>query len=281
MPIPLTTSYLEAIPYRTIKGKTLFLDLVRPDPLPATPLPVVVYIFGSGWSMALRQDQEQNPAQFLASNAPVCVASIDYRLSSEAIFPAQIADARAAVRWLRANAETYHLDATRIGVWGYSSGGHLASLVGTAADDESLDDSEDLKDISCRVQAAFTVSSPIDFLQMGGHHNAPDSAEARLIGGPVQENIERVRRANPIIYIDKSKSIPPFHLTHGERDDVVNVGQSRLFYQALVDAGVNATLLLLPEAAHEIGRSTPHWHPICQAALRFFQKHLRLTSQMA
>lgn len=268
------TSFIEAIPYRIINGQTLFLDIVRPEPLPATPLPVVIYLFGSGWAYNLRQEQDQNPARFLASHTNVCVASIDYRVSSQAIFPAQIADARAAVRWLRANAASYALDATRIGAWGYSSGGHLASLLGTAADDASLDDSADLKDISCRVQAVFSVSGPVDFLQMGGQHNEPDSSEALLIGGPVQENSEKVRRANPLTYISRAQYLPPFCLMHGEQDESVNVDQSRIFYQALVNAGADATLLLLPEAGHDIRQPTPYWDPICQAGLKFLQKYL-------
>src|SRR2546430_9359526 len=118
------TVRLEDIPYRTIDyignhsdhtggGLTLQLDMVRPDPLPPDPMPVVIYIFGSGWAENKRKDEEQNPAQFLAAHGGFCVVSIDYRLSSQAIFPAQIADARAAVRWLRAHAQTYHLDPER------------------------------------------------------------------------------------------------------------------------------------------------------------------------
>jgi acetyl esterase/lipase len=276
MPLPFQTTLVEALPYRTINGQTLFLDLVRPDPLPPGPLPVVIYIFGSGWAEARRQDAEQNPAQWLAAHAGVCVASIDYRLSSQAIFPAQIADARAAVRWLRAHAQAYHLDPTRMGVWGYSSGGYLASLLGIAAAEPSFDDSPDLAEFSCQVQAVFTVSGPVDFLTLGTWHNDPDSAEARLIGGPVQENVELVRRANPLSYMSSRGSIPPFHLTHGERDEIVLISQSQLLYEALSAAGVDATFLTLPAAGHAIGSSTPYWEKVNQAAQTFFRKYLRL-----
>jgi acetyl esterase/lipase len=269
------TVRLEDIPYRTIDGQTLFLDLVRPDPLPPAPLPVVIYLFGSGWAENLRRDEEQNPARFLASHAGVCVASIDYRLSSQAIFPAQVADARAAVRWLRAHAETYHLDPERVGVWGYSAGGHLASMLGVTADVSDFNEDDEFLDISCRVQAVFTVSNPVDFLQLGTWHNDPDSAEARLIGGPVQENVERVRRANPMTYLNAQTSLPPFHLTHGDQDDVVLIEQSRMLYQALLAVGCEATFLALPGAGHQLGFSTPYWGTIGHAALAFFQKYLR------
>jgi acetyl esterase/lipase len=249
--------------------------MVRPDPLPAYALPVVIYLFGSGWGENRRKDTEQNPAQFLAAHAGVCVVSIDYRLSSQAHFPAQIADVRAAVRWLRAHAGRYHLDPAHIGVWGYSAGGHLASLLGTAADEASFDDGTEFSHLPCHVQAVFTVSNPVDFLQMGGWHNAADSAESRLIGGPIQEHVEQVRRANPITYIRADHYLPPFHITHGDRDEVVLIEQSKMLYQALVAAGGDATLLTLAGAGHELGRSTPYWDTINQAALAFFQRHLK------
>ncbi len=276
MPLPFQTTLVEALPYRRINGQTLFLDLVRPDPLPPDPLPAVIYLFGSGWAEARRQDAEQNPAQWLAERVGVCVASIDYRLSSQALFPAQIADARAAVRWLRAHAETYHLDSSRIGVWGYSSGGYLAAFLGIAADKPSFDDSSELADYSCQVQAVFTVSSPVDFLQMGGEHDEPDSAEARLIGGPVQENPELVRRTNPLTYLNAHTPLPPFHLTHGDRDTMVLINQSQMLYEALLAVDCDATFLTLPGAGHPLGCSTPYWEPIGEAAIAFFQNHLHL-----
>jgi acetyl esterase/lipase len=274
MPLHSQINLVEDIPYRTIGAQTLFLDMVRPDPLPSTPMPVVIYLFGGGWAENFRKDPEQNPAQFLATSAGICVVSIDYRLSSQAVFPAQIADARTAVRWLRAHAHRYHLDAERIGVWGYSSGGHLAALLGTAAEEASFDDSADLVDISCRVQAVFTVGCPVDFLQMGGLHNEPDSAEARLIGGPVQENPGLVARANPMTYINAHIALSPFHLTHGEQDDVVLPEQSQMLYHALLAAGGDATLLILPGAGHRVGRSTLYWDRVNSASLAFFRKHL-------
>ena len=269
------TIMLEDIPYRTVNGEVLLLDMVRPDPLPSYALPVVIYLFGSGWGENRRKDAEQNPAQFLAAHAGVCVVSIDYRLSSQALFPAQIADARAAVRWLHTHAELYHLDPTHIGVGGYSAGGHLASLLGTAADEPSFDDDPNFSHLPCQVQAVFTVSNPVDFLQMGAWHNDADSAESRLIGGPIQEHVEQVRRANPITYIRADHYLPPFHITHGDRDEVVLIEQSQMLYQALVAAGGNATFLTLAGAGHELGHSTPYWDTINQAALAFFQKHLK------
>ena len=185
-----------------------------------------------------------------------------------------IALADAAVRWLRANAHAYQLDPARIGVWGYSSGGFLASFLGIAANEPSFDDSSEFADYSCQVQAVFTVSNPVDFLQMGGEHDAPDSAEARLIGGPVQENPELVRRANPLTYLKGYQTLPPFHITHGECDVVVLPNQSSMLYEALLAAHCDATLLILPNAGHALGHSTIYWEPVGNAAIAFFQRHL-------
>jgi acetyl esterase/lipase len=272
MHIPSGILRVENIPYRTIDGHTLLLDIVRPDPLPPDPMPVVLFLFGSGWMENRRKDEEQNPAPFLAAHGGLCVVTIDYRLSSQAIFPAQIVDARAAIRWLRAHADVYHLDAEHIGVWGYSAGGHVAAMLGTATDESTFDDPADRLEFSCRVQAVVTVSCPVDFLQMGDWHNDPDSAEARLIGGPVQEHKDWACRANPISYITRDAA--PFLLVHGDQDEVVRIQQAHLLYNALSQASVDIIFLPLPGAGHHLGRSTPYWDGVSKAALTFFNKHL-------
>lgn len=101
------------VPYRTVGGIPLLLDIIRPDPIPVEPMPVLMYLFGGGW---LSGDRKQNRNELLPVDTGLFTVSIDYRLSHQAIFPAQIADARAAVRWLRAHADDYHIDPERIGV---------------------------------------------------------------------------------------------------------------------------------------------------------------------
>jgi len=98
------------------------------------------------------------------------VASIDYRLTSVAPFPAQIEDCKAAVRWLRANASKYNLDPNRIGVCGFSAGGHLAALLGTSGGVRALEGGGDNLNVSSRVQAVLVVSGPVDFLRL--YHDA-------------------------------------------------------------------------------------------------------------
>ena len=109
--------------YKRVNGEVLTLDLYFPEKF-SGPLPVIVWIHGGGWS---RGRKERCPAVALVNDGYV-IASIDYRLTSTAPFPAQIEDCKAAVRWLRANASQYSLDPDHIGVWGHSAGGHLAAL---------------------------------------------------------------------------------------------------------------------------------------------------------
>ncbi len=169
------------------------LDLYIPEK-PDTPLPVIVWIHGGGW-MNGSKDGGGPALPFVGKG--YAVASINYRLSQHAPFPAQIEDCKAAIRWLRANAGTYNLDPHHIGVWGASAGGHLVALLGTSGDVKDLEGSEGSPDQSSRVQAVVDFFGPTDMTKMGGRHNAPNSPEARLLGGPVQENKDKAAPPTP------------------------------------------------------------------------------------
>jgi acetyl esterase/lipase len=182
------------------------------------------------------------------------VASIDYRLSQDALFPAQIQDCKAAVRWLRANAAAYRLDPDRFAAWGYSAGGYLAALLGVCGGVERFDTGDNLR-VSCRVRAVVDYYGPTDFLQMDAHalpsaapHNPPNSPESQLIGGPIQENKEKVKAANPITYV--TPAAPPFLIFHGDADPVVPHQQSRLLAKALERAGVPVTFYTVRGSGH-------------------------------
>jgi acetyl esterase/lipase len=164
------------------------LDLYLPGA--AGPLPLIVWIHGGAFRMGSKQDRI--PAEMLEQG--YAIASLNYRLSQHALFPAQIEDCKAAVRWLRAHADTYGIDPSRFASWGESAGGHLAAMLGTAGHERSLDVGEYLEH-SSRVQAVLDFFGPTDFLQMdaqrlpeGMVHDAPDSPESQLVGGPIQEH---------------------------------------------------------------------------------------------
>src|SRR5262249_32279005 len=136
------------------------------------------------------------------------VASINYRLSQHAVYPAQIEDCKAAVRFLRANAKKYNLDPDHFGVWGASAGGHLVALLGTTGGGKELEGDGGNKEVSSKVQAVVNWFGPTDLTKMGGSHDNPDSPEAKLLGGPVQENKDKAAKANPITYV--AKDAAPF-----------------------------------------------------------------------
>ena len=233
------------------------------------PLPLIVWVHGGAW---LGGSKKNCPATRFVRKG-YAVASINYRLSQHAIFPAQIQDCKAALRWLRANSNRYGLDAKRIGVWGSSAGGHLVALLGTAGDIKEFDKGPNLK-ISSRVQAVCDYFGPTDFTKIGRfpskiRHDAPDSPESKLIGGPVLENKEACQRANPITYVTKDD--PPFLIVHGDKDQSVPHNQSQLLYEALKKAGVKVRFHTVKGAGH--GRfNSPQ---VDKMVDDFFDRHLK------
>lgn len=225
--------------------------------------PLIIWVHGGGWAAG---SKDRCPAQRLTAQG-FAVASINYRLSSHAIFPAQIEDCKAAVRWLRANAAKYQLDPDRFGVWGSSAGGHLVALMGTTGNAKQYDVGPNLQ-VSSAVQAVCDFYGPTDFLQLSAKahstarmdHDSADSPESKLIGTALQQAKDKTAKANPITYIattggDKvtGKDLPPYLIVHGSDDPVVPVNQSELLFAALKDAGGQAHLHIIDGAGHGKG----------------------------
>jgi acetyl esterase/lipase len=252
-PDPPPVEILRDLEYARVGDKPLLLDLYRPANRPG-PLPVIVGIHGGGWAGGSKAGAQ---GAWLARHG-YAVAVINYRLTGEAPFPAQIEDCKAAVRWLRAHAATYGLDPDRFGATGHSAGGHLTSLLATSGGVAEFDKGDHL-DQSSRIQAACPLSGPTDLLQMDAHapegttfkHDAPNSPEARLLGGPIQERRAEAARANPITYVDQSD--PPFLLIHGDLDGTVPHHQAQLLFDALKTAGVPAHFHTIKGAGHGLG----------------------------
>jgi len=238
------------IEYARIDGRPLQLDLRIPEG--TGPHPLIVWIHGGGWMKGNKSIEPNHPA-LRQLDRGYAVASINYRLGQETMFPAQIHDFKAAIRWLRGNAGKYGLDPERIAVWGPSAGGHLAALLGTTGGITELEDfSMGSAGISSRVQAVVDWFGPTDFLAMGGKHNKPTSPESLLLGCPIETCPERVAIANPINYVTESD--PPFFIQHGTADRKVPVNQSELLYEALKNAGVEAVYLPLQGVGHSMSR---------------------------
>jgi acetyl esterase/lipase len=222
------------------------LDLLVPRNV-AAPLPLVIWIHGGGWQSGDKTNRAQ--AQRLVCRG-YALASINYRLSDSAIFPAQIHDVKAAIRFLRANAAVYGLDPTRIAVFGSSAGGHLAALAGTSDGTAVLEDlAMGNPLVSSRVQAVVDWYGPTRLTVMDAQllaqgcpagsasHGDASSAESRLLGCTLSSGdcADEAQRADPAQYTDSSD--PPQLLLHGTDDCVVPAGQSTLLGQALSATG--------------------------------------------
>jgi acetyl esterase/lipase len=216
------------------------LDLYLPEGGDG-PFPLIVHIHGGGFAIGDKRDIHLLPL-LQGLDRGYAVASVNYRLSGEAIFPAALQDVKAAIRWLRANSEQYHLDGERIVAWGGSSGGNLSAMACLTADVPEL---EDLRlgnaEVPCNVQAAVDWFGPTDFLKMDeqlvesglgrADHSEADSPESRYLGAKITEIPEKVRRANPMTYIHPE--MPPIVIQHGRLDAMVPVQQSIIFAQKL------------------------------------------------
>jgi len=238
----------------------LLLDLYRPANAPA-PTPVIVWVHGGAWLGGTRA-VPANVQQVCARG--YAVAGIDYRLSSTAIWPAQIHDCKGAIRWLRANAAAHNLDPDRIGVWGSSAGGHLVAFLGTSGGVGPVSIGSVTMDLegttggnlafSSRVQAVVDWFGPTTFQRMddfpsGIPHDAPNSPESLLIGGAIQANPERCDSADPIHFLTPDDA--PLLIQHGTDDTTVPFNQSELLLDAArLGAGVDATFAPVPGAGH-------------------------------
>lgn len=250
------------------------LDLLLPkEPASSAPLPVIVYIHGGAWRGG---DKHEGFAFLIRSVAGGHYAgvTIGYRLTGEATWPAQIHDCKAAIRWIRAHAEQYHLDPQRIGVMGVSAGGHLAALLGTSSNIARLDGKVgEHAELSSRVACVVDLYGPTELLALSQfpsdiEHDAPESPESRLVGGPLQQRKEVARGASPITYV--SVDDPPFLIVHGTEDPLVPYDQSERFLAALEQEGVDAMLLPVRGGGHGDFRSAE----LDRRIRLFFDKYL-------
>ena len=234
--------------------------------------PLIVWIHGGAW---LTGDKRDTPALELAREG-FAVAAINYRFSRESEFPAQIYDCKAAVRWLRAHAAEYRVDTTRVGVWGMSSGGHLAALLGTSGGVSSLEGNGGSKGQSSRVQAVCDWCGPSDLATFNQQCppdglldiKTPDAPVTLLLGGTPEEKAEKAKAASPVTYI--SKDDPPFLIIHTDGDKVVPIAQSEELLEKLKQAGVKVELIKQHGSEHNFFTKST-----MDAVVKFFQENLK------
>lgn len=225
--------------------RRLLLDLYTPAGTP--PFPVVVWLHGGSWSSGSKALEPFHPVLDLRARG-YAVASVQYRLSGEATFPAQIFDVKAAARWLRGNAAVYGLDPARVGVWGASAGGHLAALLGTSGGIAALEDpAQGHAGQSSRVQVVIDWFGPTDFA-LAPAGRGPDAPEVRLLGCAPIDCPDKARLASPLSFVDPSD--PPFLIQQGGADPIVDPLHSEHLHAALLAAGVRSTYTFFPTEGH-------------------------------
>ena len=247
----------ENITYGKAGDTELKLDLARPQG--NGPFPAIVFIHGGGWSGGNRQAYRGQIQE--AAKRGYVAATISYRLmkydeakkettTADPIFPAQIHDAKAAIRWVRANAKKYHVDPDRIGVTGGSAGGHLSLLVGLTDPSSGLEGDSGNPDQSSRVQAVVNVFGPTDMAYC--YEKSSVAWIFRLfMGGTPAEAAERYKAASPITYV--SKDDPPVLTLHGDQDALVPVEQARMLDEKMKAAGASHTLIVFKGQGHGFG----------------------------
>ena len=225
-------------------------DLHLPDSCGGGGVPLVVWIHGPDWRTGSKADC---PITWMVEQG-FAVASIDYRPSDAAVFPAQLDDCRAALAAIRTEAETWGIDGSRICVAGTGGGGHLAALLAFAPPEPqpireaSADAAAD--DAATDVAAVAMFDAPTHLPSLGGSHDRAGSAASRLVGGPLPEFREAAQRASPLVHV--SAQAPPTLIVHGRRGDGVALDQGDRLDVALRGAGVSSDLVILDAAAGDL-----------------------------
>ena len=276
------------IPFGQVGDRTLTMDMLLPAGPQEGAIPVVLWLHGGGWYSGNKRNVITSGMLDCLPQAGYALASAAYRLSSEAVFPAQIHDVQAALRYLGANADALGVDAERVAIAGFSAGAHLAALAAASAGDAALDDGNDSSGHGPRVAAAVILAAPTDFARnpratdpaLNPHlAEGHPCAEHLLLGGPVLDHLALADLANPLRYV--GPDTPPCLIIHGREDEIVPLSQADLLYGALKDADADATLVVVEDGNHgfwEAGQPYPRepLPPLIQRwIVQFLDTHLR------
>lgn len=248
-PVPEQVELIRNIDYAGAGNPKQTLDLILPRGRAGGKLPLIVFIHGGAWLGGDKKSGHGSVMPFVRDGR-YAGASVEYRFSQEATWPAQIFDCKAAIRWLRGNAAKYGIDPDRIAVWGGSAGGHLVAMLGTSGDVRELEGGlGSFTKESSRVQAVIDFFGPADFPAITNapsslRHGDADSPEAKLIGGRIADKPEVARQVSPVTFATRDD--PPFLIAHGTKDMTVPFSQSEAMTKALRDAGVAVPPVFIP-----------------------------------
>ncbi|MCM0618540.1 alpha/beta hydrolase [Paenarthrobacter sp. TYUT067] len=268
--------------FAVVEGyRNLLLDVVVPATSADGPVPVVVWIHGGAFVMGASEEVWSPwfvPMREKVLAAGFAFAALSYRFSAEAAFPAQLMDARAAIRYLRHFAADLGIDGRRLALWGGSAGAQLALLAALDGVNPVFTEQIGVEGEDAPVAAVVDFFGPSDVLSMQADdltdgvndHEGPDAFMSRLIRGPIREHEERARAASPISYV--SPGAPPVLAVHGTADTAVGPAQSRRLVAALREVGAVADLIEVPGADH--GFIGIDMDPILETCIEFLSKHL-------
>ena len=234
--------------YGTVNGHDLKLDLYLP--MDITNPPLLIWVHGGAW----RSGSKERVLTTAFVEQGYAMASVDFRLSGDAMFPAQIHDIKAAIRFLRGNAMSFGYDASRIGILGTSSGGHLVALVGTTNGHDNLEGTVgDYLDQSSDVQATvsyFGASNLTTILKQSTPHGLSVRVPALdlLLGGQPEEKESLARLASPVFHVDATD--PPMLLLHGDQDPQMPINQSHELHNAYKERALQVQFEVVHGAAH-------------------------------
>ena len=239
--------------YAVHDGIPLHLDLMRPKQAGDSPLPVIIWIHGGGWGWRGNKGGYRELMNIPFAAQGYLAVGVEYRLSTEACFPAQIHDIKAAVRWLRANLDRFGIDGSRFGAWGRSAGAHLAYLLGTSSGDEGLEPGGEGASYSDSVQAVVGCFGPTDLSCMLDGLSEERVQHIRKIarpflGGEIEAKTELADLANPIAYV--TGDCPPFLLVHGREDKSIPLKQAQMLNEAIIAAGGSSELIIVENGNH-------------------------------
>lgn len=246
--VPDSIEIVRDIEYGTGGGRPLKLHLVRPKKTPNEPMPLLVWVHGGGWTAGNKDSGLPRLIPYVERG--YIGATIEYRFSQEAPFPAQIEDCKCAIRYLRSKAKEYNLDPNRIGVWGSSAGGHLVSLLGTSGHVKDLEGKGGWSDQSSKVNAVCNFCGPSDFFRIVGKSDGAKGPVEKLFGGSPPDKKDLAAAASPITHINKD--VAQFLIVHGDKDTLVPLDQAKFLEEALKKNGSPVRLYVAEGRGHGI-----------------------------
>lgn len=271
------------VPSRGFQNVSLQMDILQPKT--EAKKPAILFVTGGGFINANRANGLQLREKL--ADAGYVVASINYRVAPTATFPQPLEDVKSAIRYLKANADKFGIDARRVGIVGGSAGGYLSAMTGTTSGTKTFDKGDNLNfdsTVRCAVDL-YGISDPTkigaDFpADVQKKHQSAGATEALWVNGSpvfggkdggILADKEAAEKANPIHYISKSSA--PMLLMHGTADTVVSPSQTDLLYQALQQKGIESERYVIPHAQH----GGVYWvqDNVIDVITAFFNKHLK------